>query len=335
MADDDSSGDVLMLDQELLLGGDAGGDEAFPMEPDVLLLDTPMFPAGPIITVELEPGRYSPVVPEPRFGRGLRDESTDSGATSQSAPTVADPAPQLKGLEYLLEAARQSAEIYKADEARTRKALYATLAGAYDLSLAMIRDPAGFARIRQRAGLKMQDRAPMTAVLKLVFGQDFDKARLTEYAAVLAHGQRELVPPGGFLEFLAGAQGGLKGLVLEERARRRGEEGRTAAPRTAPRREVAERLRKLCVQSLHQLESEGDEFTLVILRRTPDGAIGGVSEVPRDVALLERAARRQFEDRERDGRDRPGTGNPQPLPRPSSSSTQRTPHRLTGTLRLG
>ena len=40
------------------------------------------------------------------------------------------------------------------------------------------------------AGLVVQERAPMTPVVKLVFGPDYDKTRLTEYAAVLSHAHR-------------------------------------------------------------------------------------------------------------------------------------------------
>jgi hypothetical protein len=44
----------------------------------------------------------------------------------------------------------------------------------------------------------------MTAVAKLVFGSDYDKARLTEYAAALSYAARQEVAGGGFLEFIEG-----------------------------------------------------------------------------------------------------------------------------------
>ena len=70
----------------------------------------------------------------------------------------------------------------------------------------------------------MQDRAPMTPVVKLVFGADYDKTRLTEYAAALSHAHRLELPRGALGDFLRGAEGGLKGVVKAERQLRREEE---------------------------------------------------------------------------------------------------------------
>jgi hypothetical protein len=139
----------------------------------------------------------------------------------------------------------------------------------------------------------MQDRAPMTPILKLVLGADYDKTRLTDYAAVLTYGHRKLVPPGHFVQFLLHAEGGLKGIVTLERLLRNGEPGETA-PRREPRLAVARRLRRLEGRSLDAFGMGDDEFALVIARRGANGTIAALAEVPRDVALLERAARRVF-----------------------------------------
>ena len=42
----------------------------------------------------------------------------------------------------------------------------------------------------------------MTPVAKLVFGADYDKTRLTEFAAALSYGRRQAVPAGGFESFV-------------------------------------------------------------------------------------------------------------------------------------
>ena len=42
----------------------------------------------------------------------------------------------------------------------------------------------------------------MTAIVKLVFGIECDKARLTEYAAALSYADRQGVGLGGFLQFI-------------------------------------------------------------------------------------------------------------------------------------
>src|SRR3546814_7342256 len=46
-------------------------------------------------------------------------------------------------------------------------------------------EPEDYAEILDDAGLKVQARAPMTPIVKLIFGAGHDKARLTEYAAAL------------------------------------------------------------------------------------------------------------------------------------------------------
>ena len=59
---------------------------------------------------------------------------------------------------------------------------------------------------------------------------------------------------------------------------------------TAP--EVRERLRALPTRPLAELGAEGEEFTLVLARRTDAGEIVLVGEVGDDTALLERAAKK-------------------------------------------
>jgi hypothetical protein len=289
--------DILELDQELLYDGDAGGGEAFVIEPDVLLLDTPAPVAGPVMAIAITPPRGTKTMPEPSFGgiSGQAAEAREPGAPVVALPPAREEISSISYLDELLTIARESAAILGSDEARSRKSLYATLAGAYDLSLAVMQDPRGYARLLERAGLKMQDRAPLTPILKLVFGADYDKTRLTEYAAVLAYGHRKLVPPGHFARFLEHAEGGLKGLVALERLLRNGDTaaGRPAA-RSEPSAAIARRLRKLEARALDAFGMGEDEFTLVIARRAANGTIAALAEVPHDVALLERAARRVF-----------------------------------------
>ena len=61
---------------------------------------------------------------------------------------------------------------------------------AYDFAIATKRVPDDYAEILADAGVKGQARAPMTPIVKLVFGADYDKARLTEFAAALSYGER-------------------------------------------------------------------------------------------------------------------------------------------------
>ena len=60
----------------------------------------------------------------------------------------------------------------------------------------------------------------MTPVVKLVFGHDYDKTRLTEYAAVLTHAHRLGLQRGKLAEFLGDVDGGLKGVVAADPVRK-------------------------------------------------------------------------------------------------------------------
>ena len=125
------------------------------------------------------------------------------------------------GLADRLWAARESAEVCKQQDGRSRVALYRALAMAYDFAVATKRVPDEYAEILDDAGVKAQARAPMTPIVKLVFGIDYDKTRLTEFAAALSYAERENVDFGGFQDFVEQAEGGLKGLVAAERKARR------------------------------------------------------------------------------------------------------------------
>ena len=191
-----------------------------------------------------------------------------------------------------LASARELAEAARGSEDRTRSALYAAIGRAYDFSLAAVEAPAQFDELVTESGLTVQDRAPMTPVVKLVFGADYDKTRLTEYASALSHAHRIGLPRGTLSRFLSEAPGGLKGVVNEERRLKREESGKEAAARETPREALARKLRKIEPQSFADIAPEGSEFTLLIARRMPDGTVVLVGEVPDDVPLLERAARK-------------------------------------------
>lgn len=191
-----------------------------------------------------------------------------------------------------LASARELAEAARGSEDRSRQALYAAIGRAYDFSLAAADAPGDFAELLADSGLVAQDRAPMTPVVKLVFGADYDKTRLAEYASALSHGHRLGIAKGGLGRFLAEAPGGLKGVVGEERRIKREESGKSAVSRDTPREALAKKLRKLDHAPLDAVAAEGSEFTLLVARRLPTGEVVLLGEVADDVALLERAARK-------------------------------------------
>jgi len=189
------------------------------------------------------------------------------------------------GLADRLWAARESAEICKQADGRSRVALYRALAMAYDFAVATKRVPDEYSEILDDAGVKSQARAPMTPIVKLVFGIDYDKTRLTEFAAALSYAERENVDFGCFQEFVEQAEGGLKGLVAAERKARRPDkpvEDKLELGKAA--------LRSALPLSLAQLHTN-QEFALVVTRRNADG-VHEVVELVADEAMLERALRR-------------------------------------------
>ena len=185
-----------------------------------------------------------------------------------------------------LETARASAALSKDADGRSRAALYEALGQAYDFSIVAAEEPEAYAALLDAAELTVQARAPMTPIVKLVFGLDYDKTRLTEFAAALSYGHREGVDRGAFEAFVSQAEGGLKGLVAAERLAKRGEDVRE--PRANPRIEKAcESLRQRDAIDLAHLGAN-EEFALVLVRRDDSGGHAPIARVIDD-KLLDRA----------------------------------------------
>jgi hypothetical protein len=222
------------------------------------------------------------VIPHLAWEDGPMADDATSEDSCEDAEVELDPD---AGLADRLWAARESAEVCKQQDGRSRAALYRALAMAYDFAVAAKRVPDDYAEILDDAGVKAQARAPMTPIVKLVFGVDYDKTRLTEFAAALSYAERCEVDFGGFQSFVEQAEGGLKGLVAEERKARRPDkpvEDKVAIGKTA--------LRSAPPIALAQLPTN-EEFALVLTRRNANG-IHEVVELVGDSSMLDRALRR-------------------------------------------
>lgn len=181
-------------------------------------------------------------------------------------------------------AARETADAMKSGEGRTRAALYRALSLAYDFALSAQKNAQEYAELLEESGMKAQARAPMTPIVKLIFGIDYDKARLTEFAAALSFALRQEIALGGFQDLIEKQPGGLKALVAAERQARRPE------PKTDTNGDVARaRLRTASPISLADVPPE-EEFAVVVTRRGADGRHEPVAIVE-DEALVERAIR--------------------------------------------
>ncbi len=196
------------------------------------------------------------------------------------------------GLHDCLAAARELAQTARVSEDRTRHALYAAVGRAYDFSLAAKDEPQAYEELIEDSGLTVQDRAPMTPIVKLVFGHDYDKTRLTEYAAALTHAHRIGLGRGALVDYLSEADGGLKGVVAAERRMRREEAGKEVEAEGDIRAQLAKKLRELEELTLEALSGEGPEFSLVMLRRDGNGNVALIGEIADDVKLIERAGKR-------------------------------------------
>ena len=183
--------------------------------------------------------------------------------------------------------ARETAERAIAADSRSRGALYQAVGNAWDFALAAEEQPEAFAALLDDAGLVAQDRAPMTPVVKLVFGATYDKTRLAEYACVLGHAKDENVGRGELAAYLDRYPGGLKGLVKDARARRK--------PAEQAGEQVDEKLEALrrAHPALILEHDAGDaEFVVLIARAMPGGHIGIVAKAADDPSLVAKLAKK-------------------------------------------
>jgi hypothetical protein len=239
---------------------------------------------APAATAVLAPAIEPVGIEHPAWEDGpLNDEAVEAAVADEHAETLVLDADA--GLADRLSAARETAEVCKAADGRSRVALYRALAMAYDFAVAARRVPDDYREILEDAGVTAQARAPMTPIVKLVFGADYDKTRLTEFAAALAHAERRDVSFEGFQPFIEAQPGGLKGLVAAERvARRPADRADTSLAKGR------DRLRAAPAQPLDRFAGN-DEFALVLVRRNASGQVEPVASVD-DLAMLEKAVRR-------------------------------------------
>ncbi|HWK36271.1 hypothetical protein [Sphingomonas sp.] len=225
--------------------------------------------------------RAAPAAPAPVWADG-----PGSGFDSDVADAGDDqPLPAEAGLADHLFAARESALAASVIETRGRAVLYRALARAYGFARATEDDAEGYAELLADAGLKAQARAPMTPIVKLVFGADYDKTRVTEFAAVLTHAARHDVDPAALPVFLDSYKGGIKGVVAAERAARR------PVGKPSGWDAVAAELRRRPPMARVEIGEIDAEFVLLLARKASGGAFDVVA-VEEDKALTDRAARR-------------------------------------------
>jgi hypothetical protein len=252
---------------------------------DILAEPEPLELIDEIASAQAEEAFETETAPEPAEAPAIHFSWEDGPLADDDSDELAGvEIDENAGLADRLWAARETADAVKAGEGRTRAALYRALSLAYDFALAAEQQPEDYAELLEESGVKAQARAPMTPIVKLVFGIDYDKARLTEFAAALSYALREGVALGGFQNLIEKQPGGLKALVAAERQARRPE------PKADTKGELARaRLRNASPITLADVPA-AEEFAVVVTRRGTDGRHELVAIVE-DEALIERAIR--------------------------------------------
>jgi hypothetical protein len=210
----------------------------------------------------------------------LRETPRDEGAAVWAdGPSASEAA--LDSLDGRLTIARQTAAAALLADTRSRAALYRALARAYDFALAADEEPDAYAELLAIAGLTVQARAPMTPIVKLVFGSDYDKTRVTEFAAVLTAAKREGIAAGELAEHLDALPGGIKALVAAERAQRAPKS--RPAPRPVNRAPIA--------RVALPIESAAGDLVVLLARAGEGGTFDIVGSVTGNDALTQKVAR--------------------------------------------
>jgi hypothetical protein len=205
-------------------------------------------------------------------------------ANEEIVAAVSGPATSLS--DQLALAQRTAAAVRVAD-GRTRTTLYRALGRAHDFAAAADAEPAAYEVLLELAGITLQLRAPMTPIVKLIFGIDYDKTRLTEYAAVLSHARRIGVGRGGLGAFLEGFEGGIKGVVKAERAAKA-----PATPATGPDPRTAIADKPVLAELALDTGLAAGDYVVLLARVADGGTLDVVAAIGGDTALTTKAMRR-------------------------------------------
>ena len=222
--------------------------------------------------------------PEPAFA-ARRDDvlSLDETLEEDAVPSVSFDDPR-ESLADWLAAARSCADAAGHADVRSRTALYRALGEAYDFALTADERADEYEELLADCNLTVQPRAPMTPIVKLVFGATYDKTRLTEYAQVLMHGRRAGLSRGAMTRFVEGYQGGLKAIVQAER--------RLRAPKAVAIADTSmmDKARTLTPHGIVELAGS-DEFVILIARRLDGDHVAVIGQMDADDKTLEKALR--------------------------------------------
>lgn len=235
----------------------------------------PVWADGPSASGETAVRESTPIQPDIL----VRDFGPDH---DEGESELLTPSPVGTGLSDWLAAARASADAVGHADSRGRAALYHALGQAYDFALLADVRAEEYAELLADTKIVTQARAPMTPVIKLVFGTNYDKTRITEFAAALSYAKRHVLPVGGMRHFLDQYPGGLKAVVAAERRERRPAD---KPPKADLAREAARGLEAQAILTL----PGNDEFIVLVARRLDHDKVAVIGVVDGDKPMLDRA----------------------------------------------
>ena len=190
---------------------------------------------------------------------------------------VAEPLDDDASLADWLCAARDSANNAADCVERSRLALYSAISQAYDFYVMTEQYPEDYQMLLEDSGLVVQERAPMTPIVKLVFGAQYDKTRLTEYATALKYAQRNAVEKGALGDLLNQHDGGLKAIVYAERKASR--PAGLLSKAQAVGESLLEKLRAAPSRQLQEIDAGDSEFVVLVARKDVSGELTIVGPV--------------------------------------------------------
>lgn len=225
------------------------------------------------------------------------DRNTDRAA-GRLEPAPPERMPDEAGDDFgaILEAGREEARKLPHSDTTSRQHLYRTLSRALKIFEMAQEAPQAYRQRLIELGIRSQARAPYTPALKLIFGKDYDKTRITEYAAALAHAQAKGVDSSSLEAFLDSYPGGIKGCVLAERQARRHKRGSPLQRRMQRVRQqlLARQPTAIVEFGVEVPESAADDdFVLLVARRGSNRQTLEILDVlPEQKSGIEAALRR-------------------------------------------
>ncbi len=254
-------------------------------------IKTPELEAAPEALPEIAPE----LAPDAAPSRGSEDplETPQDTGVLQDAKVLQDAgvSQDIGILNGLVSAGQRAAETVVHMDNGNRTSLYGALAAALALYESAQENPNAYAALLQEAGLRTQARAPFTPALKLVFGAQYDKTRLTEYAAAIAYAVRQGKTSASLLEFLNTIPGGIKGCVHKERMLKRREAGTPAHSRQQEAEATLKSAPKVALKNLDTLEDTDGDFCLVLARKRDGGGLEALGCPDISKATLDTAVR--------------------------------------------